>query len=484
MLLLALVVIGTPIVVFILFSQWADSVQRQIAGLLALFGIGWLATLRRKYHILLLGLIFLSQFQVSLVTFDLRAPAALQIYLTDIILALFVFAGLERGERLRPDRLGWLLIAFIGWGALVTLVASAHASQSLMYLLWLLKCLGVYLLVLNMQLTGKFLRQIKLAIVLVVMVQAGLALAQQMTGGSLGLAVFGEPERLHFVLGGLRMSGTLGATNAFAGYMAMLLVFCMPFLFQRQKLPFYVLFSLGLITLVLALSRAGWLSFVLGSLVVMVGLFRAGLVQFTRFIAIGLLAAVVAGGAIVTYMDRIQDRFQSDVAVSSAEGRVAQFTAFRPVVERYRLFGIGPGITEFYGAWNNKAKYLQESLPNLQLGNQPHNSLLQFAIEGGLMWAAIFAAILAMVIGTAFRRVPRNRRLREVSVFRIAASAAALAAMIHASFGTEINNYQIGIVFWALLALARNRSYQSMQRSVMAQPAERIAQEPEESVAS
>src|SRR5690606_9637514 len=109
----------------------------------------------------------------------------------------------------------------------------------------------------------------------VVAVQAGLALAQQATGGSLGLAVFGEPsERLHYVLGGLRMSGTLGATNAFAGYMAMLLVFCTPFMFQRQKLPFYLVFSLGLITLILALSRAGWLSFFLGGLVVMFALFR------------------------------------------------------------------------------------------------------------------------------------------------------------------------------------------------------------------
>src|SRR5690606_32473130 len=110
-------------------------------------------------------------FQVSLLSIPLAEPAALQIVLTDIALALFFIGALERGERMRLDAVGWLLLLLIGWGGIATIAGSAHVPRSLMFLLWQLKCLGLYVLVLNMQLTEKLSTQIKTAIMIVVAIQ-------------------------------------------------------------------------------------------------------------------------------------------------------------------------------------------------------------------------------------------------------------------------------------------------------------------------
>ena len=460
MLLLAAVLLGGPLTLIILFTVWQDSVQRQIAGILGLLILAGFLMFRRKYEILLLALVVVSQVSISLVSISLAEPAKFQVFILDVLLLLFFVAAVERKERLRPDTIGWLFIALVAW-QVIAIFFSGHPSKSFVFVFWQLKLLLLYLFVRNLELSEKLARQLSIAALVVIGCQALLAIAQQVSGGPLGLVVFGEqdPTRLFFVKGDLRVSGTLGATNGLAGYLAMLLTFCLPFLFRLRSVVWYGAYSIGFIALLFTYSRAGWLSFSLGAGFVVLALLRAGIIRRTRIVAIGILGAVVVGIGIGIYFDQIQERFQDERAIRSAQGRFTQFALYWPIIEQYSITGIGPGVTEYYGAWNDNARYLSQTLPGVRLGNQPHSSQAQYWVESGTPAFLLFMAIFVLVLRGAFQKPVANPGMPEISLLRIGATSAAVAAMTHASFGTEINNYQISAVFWIALAISRNQMF-------------------------
>jgi O-antigen ligase len=457
----AAVIIGGLPALFVLTDKWSDSPQRLVAGGMGIVALGLFGFLRRKYDALLIALVLFSQFQISLLSIPLNAPAMLQIFFEDIVLVLFIMAALERREHVRLDIVGWLWFGLILWQMFAALSFSAHLHGSFIFLFWQVKYFIVYLLVQNMSLTEKLAQQIKTVVFLVLALQGGLAIAQLISGKTLGLMVFGEqdPSRLwdvNYVKGALRVSGTLGATNALAGYMATLLVFALPFLFLWQGVFRYACYGVGFVALLLPLSRAGWLSFMVGGGVVVGALLRAKIVKSTRVILIGMIGIVIIGTGAVLYLDRIQDRFEDKEAINSAKGRVDQFQEAWPAIERYPIFGIGAGVTEYYGRWHDNGRYVRNKLPGVNLGNQPHNSQLQYWIETGTPGVVLFAGIILMTFVTALQGPRESHRASELSLMRIGAGAAAVAAMVHASFGTEINNHQIMMAFWILFALARN----------------------------
>jgi O-antigen ligase len=276
----------------------------------------------------------------------------------------------------------------------------------------------------------------------------------------LGLYVFGEqdPTRLFYANRDLRVSGTLGATNGFAGYMAMLLVTVLPFMFRERNLLRYVVYGAGMIALLVTFSRAGWLSFICGVLLVTLVMVRARVIRVTRIMMLGALIVLFLGVGVNFYFEGVQERFMDRTAIGAAEGRVTQFSQMWPAIERHPLFGIGPGVTEYFGAWNDNVKYVRGKLPGVQLGNQPHNSQLQIWVESGTPAFILFVIILIMILRGALTRPEINREGGQLLYLRIGAAGGAAVAMIDASFGPEINSYQISLVFWILLGVSRSRA--------------------------
>ena len=459
------VVLGILPALYILSTRWSDSPQRLVAAGAAILSIVLFTVLRKKYEVLLIALLFFSQFQISLVSIPLNKPAILQVFFTDIILLLFIVAAIERRESFLPDLVGWLLFGLIVWQTVAAISFSAHLHRSLIFILWQVKYLLVYLLVRNFPLSEKLAQQIEKAIFIVLSIQGVLATAQLITGNTLGLVVFGEqdPSSLFYVKDSLRVSGTIGATNAFAGYLAMLLTFTLPFLFRWKGTFRYACYGIGFASLLFALSRAAWLSFMVGGVLVVIGVLRAGLMKPTRVMAIGLVGTTFIAVGALLYFDRIQERFEDKAAVDSAMGRFYQYEQVWPIIERYPVFGIGAGVTEYFGAWNDNKKYVHKELPDVKLRNQPHSSQLQYWIESGTPGFIIFILIFGMVFITAFKKRDDGNNINK-SLLQIGAGAAAVTAMVHASFGTEINNHQMSIVFWIFFALARNWTKQSLPR--------------------
>jgi hypothetical protein len=460
-------IVGVSVAVFLPFLDWGGSPHRQIVGCLCILAMLVFSIIPNKLVASFLGLLFFSQISISLTSFLLDLPAMLQIYFSDIFWLLLLLSALGKRQRMRPDALGKMFLLLTAWQC-VSAFQSVHIHRSLLFVYMQFKYLVVYLVVLNLDLTDRIAKQIYKVIVLIVGIQGLLGIAQLIYGEPLGLSIIGEPEKASFFLEGFRVAGTLGGTNSLGGFLAGLLVFLIPYLFAQGGFFLLGCFAAGITALVVSLCRAGWLSFFVGAFLGILTSLRARIINSSRVLWVGVMGlalGIILASLVLLYYDKIEQRFSNREAQSSAAYRYEQFPQAWPMIKRYPVFGIGPGVTEYFGAWNDYRIYVENKLRVEILGNQPHNSLLQYWVEGGYPSALLWAAIVVMVIARAVKR-PRQGAQESDGVFllRHAAALGALALMLQALFGTAINSQQIQMTFWILLALARNRTVRSIEK--------------------
>jgi len=458
---ISIIVIG-PIALFLIMTQWSDSVARQVVAGAGIVVILIFSFMREKLYALIIGLIFVSQFSISLHSIQLSEPALLQIFFIDFILILLVWTLIERGERWRFDKIAIIFSTLIVWQIFST-IYSAHVNQSQLYILWQVKYLVVYLVFSNIVLNEKVMHKIFIACIVAVGVQALIALIQFLHGGVIGISILGEPsgDSLYFVKNSLRVFGTLGGANSLAGYLAMLLVFLVPYVILRKNLLLYSVFGLGSLTLLLSFSRSGWLSLFMGGVIVIYQLIRLKRLKFTRIILIGTISSFVFMIMAMVFMDRITDRFEGRQAKSSAETRITFAIQAWDVINKYPLFGIGPGVSEYFGRWNDNSKYLKEALPDVHLENQVHNGHLQIWMESGTVGFILWMVLVVFIIFESLIKRDNRCNGSTLQLMQVGSVAASLAIMLHVTFGTEINNYRIMILFWVFLGLSRNLNIES-----------------------
>jgi O-antigen ligase len=456
-----LILIAIPISLFLVAFEWSDSIERQAVIGLGVIAMSFIAIKREKYYLLIIVFLLLSQFSVSLRSFNLSAPELLSIHLFDLILVLLIWTAVERKEKWRFDGLGWLFVLFIIWEVVAT-YKSAHLDRSLVHTHWFIKYLLVYIVALNMPFTEMIIKKIPFTVTVILAIQALIGLLQYLNGGVLGLSILGEASgnSLFFVEESLRISGTAGGTNSYSGYMAMLLVFLTPYILVKKKIYYYSIFLLGCVALLLSFSRAGWLSFFVGINLTILLLLYNKVIRFSRILMFIIFMSAIMPVLLYAYKDQIMNRFTSEEAINSAETRIEFSNQAFEVINNYPVFGIGPGITQYFGRWNDHQKYVKDALPNVHLDNQVHNGHLQMWMEGGapafIIWIAIILYI-AFTINKSIGTDDGDKQL--VSLLKIGAGAAAISILLHVSFGTEINHYRIMSLFWFFLGLNRNIKY-------------------------
>lgn len=462
-----LFLLAIPLILYTVSVNWSDSLARIIVVGFVGMALPIFTLKKEKYYLLILAFIFLSQFSISLHTFELTPPETLRVLLFDVVLVLLVWTTIERNVKWSLDKLAWLYAAFIIWELIAT-GYSAHFDRSIVHNSWYVKYMLIYLIALNMPLTESIIKKIQVVVMTIVLIQSLIGFLQYMHGGVLGLYIIGEAsgENLHFVKEALRISGTIGNTNSYAGYMALLLVFLTPFLLLQKNRFLYGVYVVGCIALLLSFSRAGWLSLFLGGVIVVFLLLHNKLIRFTKILGFTLVSSVLLLIIIYMYFDKITDRFQSHEAVSSAQSRIDYTTQSLEVIKNYPLFGIGPGVTQYLGRWNNYEKYVKESIPNVKVDNMVHNGHLQIWMEGGtpafIIWMLIVIYILVSVIRGA--DLKDNKGL--LSLIKIGSGAAAIAILVDVSFGTEINQIKIMSLLWCFLGLNRNKNYKSIDNRI------------------
>jgi len=164
------------------------------------------------------------------------------------------------------------------------------------------------------------------------------------------------------------------------------------------------------------------------------------------------------------HFDKIKSRFVDREAISSATGRITQFYGAWEVIQKHPVVGIGPGITEFFGRWNNNRIYIKKALPGIDMPNQVHNSHLQVFIESGFPGLIIFTLITISIFIFLFRKAGKEPGDNLMMLLRIGGTGASIAVITHISFGTEFNNSHIFLVFWTLLGISRNKSVYNLKK--------------------
>lgn len=453
-------VLAAPFFFIVLFGKWAESPMRQLVGFAALFSIFALALIRNKQEVVAMALLFLSQFMISLMSFDLTKPVILPILAFDILLFILLFRFVEMGERFKvTSRIGWIFLALILWQFAISYL-SAHPTRSVIFSIQQLKYFLLYLMISNIAFSDRFYRRLPWLLSGILVIQTALALLQYAGGGYLGLAVLGERDpsqsEQSFFGSALRASGTLGATNSLGGYLAIALVFLLPYILTRFNLIRYGVFVFGLIGLVIPLSRAGWLSFLVGAAIVALQMLRSKLISPVKVIAMGMLAVLLMGGVVYAKRDVIMERFEDKAAVASASGRLGQFPYAIEMSMKNPIFGIGPGLSSFFGSWNNFDQYIRdaEQVQDVKFREQVHNAFLQYFLESGLPGAILFAILCLSVMLHALHK---TKRASPHELARIGAAAAAFAFILHTQFGTEINNQQMMLLFAFALGISTNK---------------------------
>jgi putative inorganic carbon (hco3(-)) transporter len=240
-------------------------------------------------------------------------------------------------------------------------------------------------------------------------VQSIAGLAQYISGGSLGLQIFGESKSYNLyslMLAGTavisRVSGTFGHPNSLAGFLVMLVVINLALFWapisERVKLALWPTLLLMGTALILTFSRAGWLALSVG------GMFSLYLCFFRRIkhrglsfllsLALLILFFIGSVGLITPLRQRL---FLEDYG--TAQVRIPLAAVALNIIGHHPWLGIGLGnYTMAAPDYDTTPEGISYEFPR-----PVHNEFLLIAAEQGLPALILFLIILLYVVIQLFR---------------------------------------------------------------------------------
>jgi hypothetical protein len=279
---------------------------------------------------------------------------------------------------------------------------SAFLSQdkilSFSMLFLIIKAYLVFLYFANNIKTKEEVLWIVTALSLGVLLQSFIGILQYITGGTLGMDIFGEGERA-FKTARVgrslvsRVGGTIGAHNSLAMYLNFILPILLCFLFTKINIAFKLaistVFLLGCLTELLTLSRGGWMGLGIGTIVAFYGIFKnklkSGLKSMVLAIGSALLIAIITIG----FSQSVQNRlFESDYG--SALSRIPMMEVAFNIIKNNPYIGVG---LNNYATVMNRYDRTRESI-SYRFPYPVHNALLIIASESGLPALLSFLLIL------------------------------------------------------------------------------------------
>jgi putative inorganic carbon (HCO3(-)) transporter len=232
---------------------------------------------------------------------------------------------------------------------------------------------------------------------------------QAITGKTLGLLSSGDNSQMLQMNTDqgmvTRVYGTLGHPNSYAMYLSATVSFALALLFSRirglRKALGSVVLCVGVLGIILSLSRGGWLALVAVFLLVPIFAIRRRRQSLRTASAVGFVSLLVLLSLALGQRHLITTRLTSDdhgaaySRVTMAEGAIA-------IIQDYPLLGVG---------LNNYAllmpKYDSVSLAEVGRPMFVHNIFLLIAAETGLVGLAAFVWLLASVFVQAGRLASR-----------------------------------------------------------------------------
>ncbi len=393
--------------------------------------------------------------------------SAIRIDLVDVMLIPIAFYLLRelrhtRRELYWPAFLrAWLVFTVIG--ALFILIGPMRHLASLeVFRMGKLALLCLFLV--NEVVRHRQIRHFAAAMLWSVVVQSLIGIAEYVKGAPLGLYILGEatPEVIEYLSAATlddgafvyRISALLGHSNLFSIFLASQLPIALALLFTRAPLALRLLagaaLGLGVIALILTLSRTGWVTGVCAlALVVVLSLFHP--VTRSHFI-LGRVGLVMGGLAVgVAFSGKIADRlFRSDAGAVNVRFEwldVALAMAREKPV-------LGWGLNTFVFQMAPYTRYqTQERLFDIYKENLPvvHNVYALVFAEQGVVGVLGLVAFMSVAFGTALR----NLRARDDVLYALSIGCVA-AILVYfmdwmASFSLRMDF--MGRTFFLVLAL-------------------------------
>jgi O-antigen ligase len=393
---------------------------------------------------------------------------AIFIDLVDPFIAILLFLQ-WRDTRLRPSK-GWLLppAAVFMLGMIVLGVGSVLAgplrTTALNETVRMAKLLLLALVILNEVLRKRQFEQVTVAIAVMIILQSGIAITQYLMGRQLGLSFLGEAplkdiEALSAatLLTGdfvYRPDGLLGHANLLAGFLAMNLPIAVALLLapvsRRLKFLLAVALVLGMLALVLTLSRTGWIAYLIAFFLALgLGAVHPDSRRLYSHARGAILGVTLAIGLLMSPI--IAQRIYSSDP-TAVEYRLEWIQTAFAMIRDNPVFGVGLNAYTY-----NQMHYGRDRSPEAltdrygPLWPAVHNSWLLTWTEQGtlgfLLWVAVHLSVLRVGWG--------NLRIRDPHIHAMAAGLLAgyIAIMIDGLASFFVRTEAPGRLYWMAAAL-------------------------------
>ena len=384
------------------------------------------------------------------------APGGLAYYPGDIFLIASAVLALAQGILRLPSRYLWglLTLGVIYWlTAAGGVLVSPRPLESWMQWMVLLRAIAAAVVV-SAAARGGGGRSMVLVLLAGVVIQGGVAWAQQVHQGSLGLAPIGEaPEDqlFKYISPGVRLQrsgGTLGHPNALASYAVALLPVAAGVALTRGPFAHRVIGAAAACAASLALlwtySRAAWAVALVTAVVLAVCAGRS-FVSSRRNLLIAGAGTLLALAVLPSVRHRL-GRTES----SATEVRVDLVSVASAMVRAYPVSGVG---------LNQFPRRIPEFDPEMRLAmfhHPVHNIVLLDAAETGLLGG--FGSLLMWCGGLAVIAIRLCSAVRQRATESAGLWMGCAALILHNALDWTLRQPAIMLLFWILAALASHSS--------------------------
>jgi len=215
---------------------------------------------------------------------------------------------------------------------------------------------------------------------------------------------------------------------------------------QKQSLKTGLIFTAGVICLLLTYSRSAWIGFIAGFFVLFVILKKRLLILFVLLFLIPF-----------SVVPRLGNRFKSIVSSDTAYGifgRTAVWQTSLNIIKKYPL--LGAGVNTFYYIY---PKFQPEG--SIDRFPHAHNILLHLGAEIGLIGAAAFCVLMFLFFKFSLKIYSRLSEFNDGCNLRwiVPGIVSSVVGFVVQNLGdcTFVRG-QMGVLFWAMMGMVRGLS--------------------------
>ena len=456
-------------------KKWLVAVSLGLISLFSLFAI----TRNLKYFFTLLAVFFIPirlDFHLIFKTTPYVQLKGLPLTMFDIAFALLIVYWIFQLLSREKDYCFFPSISIPALLYILLAGISAFSSQdrelSFSMLFLIMKAYLVFLYFANNIRTKEEILGIIAVLTFGIFIQSSIGIMQHISGGTLGMDIFGEGERaFRTTVSGYtfltRVGGTLGDPNSLAMYLNFILPILLCFLFTKTHLKLRLfagtVFFSGVLAEIFTLSRGGWIALSSGLIIALYGIYKGKLKSRLKSIAIILIIISFFTVTILGFFPDVRARlFEDDYG--AAYSRVPMIKVAYNVIKDNPLRGVGlNNYTTVMNRYDRTRENISYNFPF-----PVHNAFLIIASESGLL--ALFCFLLVILGNFRKSMLFFKGKYCFLSILGIGCICGILTWIIHAQFKMDFAGINVVLWFSMGMVAALHRMLQVSLRDELNKP--------------